>query len=141
VWMGRTVRGDRADHPQAQGRPSKNATRTSSTAPSITDRLRPTRGPSMRRRPSALASPTVRQTSSHQKCLTKRIDYEHARTRDELDELPAKRLLADRLPGTCGLSAWCADSSPSSNPRSQLLLPIHGSPKRLELSRKHLGEM
>jgi hypothetical protein len=46
AWRQRTVRGGQADHPQAQGRPSENATRTSSTAPRKTERLCPTCGPS-----------------------------------------------------------------------------------------------
>jgi hypothetical protein len=38
------------------------------------------------------------------------------------------------------LSARCGQSSPTPKPRSQPFLPIHGSPKRLELLRKDLGE-
>jgi hypothetical protein len=40
-----------------------------------------------------------------------------------------------------GLSARCEQSSSSPKMRSQPLLSIHGSPKRLELLRKDLGEM
>jgi hypothetical protein len=71
--LGRTVRVGRADHPQAQGGPSENATRTS-TAPRITDRPCPNRGPYGRKRLSALTSQIVRQTLSNEKHWTKRIE-------------------------------------------------------------------
>jgi hypothetical protein len=64
----------RVDRPQGQGGPSKNATRTTSTAPRITDCPHPTRELSAWRRLSALTSQTVRQTSSNQKYQTKRIE-------------------------------------------------------------------
>jgi hypothetical protein len=40
-----------------------------------------------------------------------------------------------------GLSARLEQSSPSSKPRAQPLLPVHGSPKQLELLRKDLAKM
>jgi hypothetical protein len=137
---GRTVCGDRADRPQAQGGPSEKATRTSSTAPRITDCPRPTRGPSARTRPSSLTSRTIRQTSSNQMYQTKRIKTctrkNTRRTRHQIC-----LLLADCPCALGELSTRHENTSPNSKMRGQPLLSIHGSPKRLELLRKDLGEM
>jgi hypothetical protein len=59
----------------------------------------------------------------------------------ELDEHATNTNHADSLRPTGGQSARHEQNSPSFKPRSQPLLPIHGSPKRLELLRKDLGEM
>jgi hypothetical protein len=108
--------------------------------PRITYHPRPTPGPSVRKRQSA-SSQAVRQTSSNQKCQTKRIKMNRRkssrRTRRTLD------LLAPRGPSACpgGLSTRHGNSSPNSKTRGQPLLSIHGSPKRLKLLRQDLGEM
>jgi hypothetical protein len=64
-----------------------------------------------------------------------------SRTRDEHEEPLANRLCAD-CPRPIGrLSAKPEQSSSSSKPQARPLLPIHGSPKRLELLRNDLGKM
>jgi hypothetical protein len=64
-----------------------------------------------------------------------------SRTSDKHEEHPASRLHVDRLRPTGGLPARNKQNNPNFKSRSQPLLPIHGSPKRLELLRKDLGEM
>jgi hypothetical protein len=65
----------------------------------------------------------------------------HSRTRDELEEPLDNRLCADYPQPIGRLSARPEQSSSSSKPQARPLLPVHGSPKRLELLRKDLGKM
>jgi hypothetical protein len=59
----------------------------------------------------------------------------------ELDEHTTNTERADSPRATGGQSVGLEQNSPSSKTRSQPLLPIHGSPKQLELLGKDLGEM
>jgi hypothetical protein len=59
----------------------------------------------------------------------------------ELDEHAKNTDRVDSLQPTGGQSARHEQNNPSFKPRSQPLLPIHKSPKRLELLKKYLGEM
>jgi hypothetical protein len=97
----------RADHPKMPPEPPvlhlKKRTISALPAdhPCGRDRLHSPRRPSDKLR----ATKNTRQNGSKQR---------DTRTREERDELLPGRLLADRPPGACGPSAWCADSSPSS---------------------------
>jgi hypothetical protein len=134
-----------ADRPRGSGGLFEKDSRTSSTAPTITDH------PLRHLRPSTTNTPHVNcprtpggqsaklpatedgwKTGSKERC---------SRTSDEHEEHQASRLHAERPRPIGGLSARHEQSIPNSKPRSQPLLPIHGSPKWLELLRKDLGEM
>jgi hypothetical protein len=139
---GRTVRVVQADGLRVTDGRSENESRTSSSAPQIRDGSRPVQGRSASnrcradgpRRPGGhsaklLLAKNSWQNGSKQKC---------SRTREEhLDELH----LADSSPATRGRSARHGNNSPSLKPREPNHLSVHGSPKRLELLRKDLGEM
>jgi hypothetical protein len=64
-----------------------------------------------------------------------------ARTHEEHDEQLAGRQLAYSLPTPRGRSTRNRNNNPNLKPRARAHLSIHGSPKRLELLRKDLGEM
>jgi hypothetical protein len=96
-----------ADHPQAQGGPSENATRTSSTTPLNTDRPSSTRGPSVPKR-------TVRAHLAD--CLPNLVNQLNGskpqmRTNKRRTGRTLGLVDCPRLPG--GLSARCGQSSSS----------------------------
>jgi hypothetical protein len=131
----RTVREDRADSPRPSGGRSVKRNRTTSSAPRNSDGPYPTRGR------SAAIGRTVRQTPSGQKQLDKRIEMKTLKNTSRTRITLGERLHADCPRPIGGLSTRHEQSSPSSKPRAQPLLPIHGSPKRLELFWKDLGKM
>jgi hypothetical protein len=63
------------------------------------------------------------------------------RTHEEHEEHLDEQLLADSPPASCGWSARHGNSSPGLKLKEPKHLSVHGSPKRLELLRKDLGEM
>jgi hypothetical protein len=140
--LGKTVRVEeadcpwgKADHQQAHGGPSENATQTSSTAPRKMDRLWPTRGPFEGNSYCADVCDKQEdylQTPCNQNQLPRRIKR---RMRKNKQRTKWTQGLADcpHLP--------CGQRCSSSKTRSQPLLSIHGSLKWLELLRKDLGEM
>jgi hypothetical protein len=142
---GQTVRVALADLPRGRGEMSEKDSRTSSTAPTITNCLWRYLGPSATNTPHAdcprtPGGPSTKYPATEDGWKT-RSKERRSRTSDEHEEHQASRLHADRPQPIGGLSARHEQSSPSSKPRSQPLLPIHGSPKWVDLLRKDLGEM
>jgi hypothetical protein len=142
---GRTVREPTTDHPRDSGGLSEKDLQTSSTAPTITDRPWRHLGPSAtntlladcpRNPGGSSAKPPATEEGWKNGSKGRR-----SRTSDEHEEHRASRLHTDRLQPIGRLSTRHEQSSPNSKPRSQPLLPIQGSPKRLELLRKDLGEV
>jgi hypothetical protein len=142
VSSGRTVREPTVDLPHGTSGLSEKYSQTSNTAPTITDPPWRHLGPSVTNTLPADCPRTTDGPSA--KLLATEDSWENgskernARTSDEHEEHRASRLHADRPWPTGGLPARHEQSSPSSKPRAQPHLPVHGSPKRLELLRKHL---
>jgi hypothetical protein len=140
-----TVRVASTDCPRGSGELSEKDLRTSSTAPTIMDHPWRHLGPSATNTPHADCPRTTGGPSA--KLPATKDGWKtgskggRSRPSDEHKEHQASWLHADRLRPTYGLSAKCGQSSPSPKLRSQPLLPIHDSPKRLQLLRKDLGEM
>jgi hypothetical protein len=142
---GRTVREPTADRLRGRGGLSENDLQTSSTAPTITDRPWRHLGPSVNNTlhgdcPRTPGGPSVKPPAAEDdwKIGSK---GRRSRTNDEHEEHPANWLHVDRSRPTGGLSVRHEQSSPNFKPRNQPLVSIHGSPKRIELLRKDLGEM
>jgi hypothetical protein len=134
-----------ADRLQDSDRMSEKDSRTYSTAPSITDRLWKHLGPSATNTPHADCPQTPGGPSAKLPAIEDGWKTgskgRRSRTRDKHEEHQLSQLHVDHPRPTCGLSTTCEQKSPSTKPRSQTPLSIHGSPKRLELLRKYLGEM
>jgi hypothetical protein len=142
---GRTVCVTTADRPRGSGRLSEKESQTSSTTPTIMDRPWRHLGPSATNTLHANCPQTPGGSSAKPSATGDgwRIGSKgrRSRTNDEHEEHQASRLHADCPRPTGGLSTMHEQNSPNFKPRSQPLLPIHGSPKWLELLRKYLGEM
>jgi hypothetical protein len=142
---GQTVRVASTDRPRDSGGLSEKDSRTSSTAPSITDHPWRHLGPSATNTPHADCPRTSGGPSSKLPIIEDGwktgLKGRRSRTSDEHQEHQLSQLHADRPRPTCGLSARCGQSSLSPKPRSQTPLSIHGSPKQLELLKKDLREM
>jgi hypothetical protein len=142
---GRTVCVVRADGPRVTDGQFEKESRPSSSAPRITDSLRPILG----------RSASNRCCADGLQCLGRRSAKLHptenswpngskrrrSRTRDEHEEHLDELHLADGPPATRGRSARHRNSSPSLKSKSPNHLSIHGSPKRLKLLRKDLGKV
>jgi hypothetical protein len=143
--QGRTVRGHRADGPLPTGEQSVNCNRTTSCAPRNADGPYPTRGLSESN--SCRADGTRPPCGRSTKHLTTRNSWrngskrERSRTSEEHEEHLDELHLADGPPATRGRSARHGNSSPSLKQEEPNHLPVHGSLKRLKLSRKDLGKV
>jgi hypothetical protein len=147
----RTVRDPGADHPLPTGGWSINRNRTTRRAPNHADGPYLVLGPratravrTVRDRWANGPRPLRGRSDKPLPARTRRSNESkrrRSRTRDEHEEPEAKKLCADCPRPIGGLSARPEQSSSSSKPRAQPLLPVHGSPKRLVLLRKGLGKM
>jgi hypothetical protein len=141
----RTVREPTADRPRGSGGPSENDSQTSNTALTITDLPWRHLGPSAINTlvadcPRTPCGPSAKPPATEDgwKSGSK---GRHSRTSDEHEEHQSSCLHADRPRPIGGLSTRHKQNSPNSKSRGQPLLPVHGSPKRPELSRKYLGKI
>jgi hypothetical protein len=130
----RTIRELAADCPKMVPEPPVAHREKRTVRPLPADHPRRADRPSSPRGPSAKPRATKNTGQNGSK-------WKRSRTHDKHEEHQADRLHVDYPRPPSGLSATREQNSPNLKPQARAHLSIHGSPKRLELLRKDLGDM